>query len=228
MSWKAVKTELGKFAQNPLRPFELAGEQLGVIDSNETKQKKGSQVVVPGYGERVATGNLAAEEREKQRQADKDAYLKSLDLQVAAFEQAPKEVEKQREDAIKALRYNQAQAASQGRGLLGGGAGLAATRQMARERAVGEGTIRQQATQALLDAQQRAAAASTERFAAREELRQAEDTRLQQITDMQAQIDAIIESDEPWYTKKDKMRRLRDASQDPQIRAMLTQAINSF
>lgn len=181
---------------------------------------------VPTYAETVATANIKAQERAQQEAADKAGYLESVQGQADVAARAPAELAEDREKAVSALRYNMAQSASQGRGLLGGGGGLAASRQLSRERGVAQSEIQNRYTQALQEAAARAAAAQSEVFAERQRIRQAEELRAASLVDLSSAVREIKNSAESWQTKKARLRAMRDAELDPVRRAYLTKEIN--
>jgi hypothetical protein len=181
---------------------------------------------VPTYAEKVATGNQQAQERAKQEASDKEGYLTSVQGQADVAARAPAELAADREKAVAALRYNMAQSASQGRGLMGGGAGLAASRQLSRERGVGQSEIQNRYTQALQEAAARAAGAQSEVYAERQRVRQAEEVKAAGLVDLSSAVREIKNSAESWQTKKARLRAMRDAELDPVRRDYLTKEIN--
>jgi hypothetical protein len=179
------------------------------------------------YKADVAAGNVAATDWKAKLDKERETYLQSLQGQADTLAGAPAKLAKQREEALQALRYNMAQSASQGRGLLGGGAGLASSRQYARERGVGEGETRSRFTQAEQEAMNAAAAGASEVSAERARMLELQRQDSNAVQETLAAIRAVKAGDASRADKVAELRAMRDAELDPRVRALYTTAISS-
>lgn len=177
----------------------------------------------------------AAEDDWAKLQQKEQEYIAGMKSGVAEAEAAPERIRQDREKAVQALRYNLAQTASQSRGLLGGGAGLAAGRQTAAARGAQQSALGAQYGQAERDALRAAAEARTQLAEEEGRLIQQKELRQEKIAAAQTTAKKIIDDvGAVWSTPserraaRDELIALRDASVDPAVRAVYQKALNKL
>ena len=213
----------------PPKDYTTSGGAGGLAGTNFTADQ--SQSYLKGAPD--ATNNYL------QSRKLQDQYLQTIQGQVGAANQAVKAQQDAQQANLANLRAQAAQALAGGRGLLGGGRGLALQRQSALSTGLAQGQARTQGEQAIAAARQNAAAAQTQAITEQQKVLQAEEQRQANIQTAVSSARAIfndeVKKQHVTWSAEDRARtiaRIRSEvltkEQDPEVIAQVNQLMSDI